>query len=90
MHKIEKWFSIVLGEVDMSDKRELRDLLRRVIIANGTIVQFIYDVARSNLSAEEAESFLEEVNAETLEADESGEDGWMDLDLSAQGSDKLH
>ena len=77
----------------MSDKRELRDLLRRVIIANGTIVQFIYDVARSNLSADEAESLLEEVNAEALEAleaDESGEEGWMELDLSAQGSHKLH
>jgi hypothetical protein len=74
----------------MSDKRELRDELRRLIIANGTIGQFIYDVARSNLSADEAESLFEEVNAEALEANESGGDGWMELDLSARGSHKLH
>jgi hypothetical protein len=74
----------------MSDKRELRDLLRLLIIANDTIGQFIYDVARSNLSADEAETLFEELNAAALEADESGEEGWMELDLSAQGSHKLH
>jgi hypothetical protein len=74
----------------MSDKRELRDELRRLIIANGAIGQFIYDVATSNLSADEAESLFEDVNAEAREADESGEDGWMDLALSAQRSRKLH
>jgi hypothetical protein len=76
---IEKWFSIELGEVDMSDKPELRDEPRRLIIANGVIGQFIYDVARSNLSADEAESLFEDVNAEACETDESGGDGWMDL-----------
>ena len=72
----------------MSNKRELRDELRRLIIANGMIGQFIYDVARCNLSAGEAESLFEDVNAEAREADESGGDGWMDLDLSAQRSHK--
>jgi hypothetical protein len=52
------------------------------------IGQFIYDVARSNLSADEAESLFEDVNAEACETDESGGDGWMDLDLSAQRSHK--
>ena len=71
----------------MSNKRELRDELRRLIIATGMIGQFIYEVARCNLSADEAERLFEDVNAE---AHESGGDGWTDLYLSAQRSHKLH
>jgi hypothetical protein len=71
----------------MNDKRGPRDELRRLIIANGMIAKFIYDVARFNLSAGEAETLFEDVNAE---ADESGGDGWMDLDPSAQQYHKLH
>jgi len=74
----------------MSDKRELRDLLKRLIIANGMIGQFVMDVATDALSIDEAESLWEEVDAEVREAHESGGDGWMDLDLSAQRSHKLH
>ena len=74
----------------MSDKRALRDELRQLIIANGMIGQFMYDLARCTLSADEAESLFEDVNAEVREADESGGDGWMDLDPSAQQPHKLH
>jgi hypothetical protein len=74
----------------MSDKRELRDELRRLMIANGMIGQFIYEVARFNLSANEAESLFESVNAEAREAHDGGGDGWTDLCLSAQRSHKLH
>ena len=74
----------------MSNKRELRDLLRRLIVANLMIGQFMFDVARYNLSTDEAESLFEEANSEAHEADESGGDGWMDLDLSAQRPHKLH
>jgi hypothetical protein len=71
----------------MSGKRELRDLLRRLIIAHGIIGQFVMEVATDNLSMDEAESLWEEVVAE---AHESGGDGWMDLDVSAQRSHTLH
>ena len=74
----------------MSDKRELRDLLRRLIIAHGMIGQFVMDVATDSLSMDEAENLSEEVGAEARKAHEGGGDGWMDLDLSAQRSHKLH
>jgi hypothetical protein len=74
----------------MSDKSELRDEPRRLIIANGMIGQFIYDATLFNLSAGEPESLFEDVEAEARIGDESGGDGWMDLDPSAQQSHKLH
>ena len=41
----------------MNDESEKRDELRRLIIAYGMTGQFIYDVARCNLSNDEAKSF---------------------------------
>ena len=74
----------------MNDKRELRDLMRRLIIAHGMIGQFVMDVATDALSLNEAESLWEEVGAAAREAHENGAYGWMDLDLSAQRSHKLN
>ena len=73
----------------MSLKREMREELRRLVGATGMIGQFICDVARSNLSADEAESLFEDVNAdvEAREAGENGGDGWTDLVPSGR---KLH
>jgi hypothetical protein len=78
---IEKWFSIELGEAEMSDKRELRDELRRLFIAHGMIGQFMeiatgglsMDEAES-LSMDEAESLWEEVCTKRPKAAET--DGW--------------
>jgi hypothetical protein len=44
-----------LGEVEVSDKRELRDELRRLTIAHGIIGQFM-EIATDALSMDEAES----------------------------------
>ena len=74
----------------MSDKSELRDELRRLIVANAALGQFIYDVAMSSLSTDEADRLFEEVAGEAREANEDGGDRWMDLDTSAQRSHKLH
>ena len=74
----------------MSDKSELRDELRRLSFANVAIGQFIYGVATSSLSADEADRLFEEVTDEARGANEDGGDGWMDLDTSAQRSHKLH
>jgi hypothetical protein len=73
----------------MSVKSEMREELRRLLSATGMISQFICDVARSNLSADEARSLFEDVNAdaEAREAGEDGGDGCTDLVPSGR---KLH
>jgi hypothetical protein len=83
-------FRLHQGEVDMSKESELRDELRRLIIANAAIGQFIYDVATSSLSADEADRLFEEVTDEARGANEDGGDGWMDSDTSADRPHKLH
>jgi hypothetical protein len=70
----------------MGSKREMREELRCLLSATGMISQFICDVAWSNLSADEAESLFEHVNADA-EAGEDGGNGWTDLVPSGR---KLH
>ena len=61
----------------MSNKRELRDLLRRLIVANLMIGQFMFDVARYNLSMDEAESFLKKPIPKRTKRTKAAEtDGW--------------
>jgi hypothetical protein len=85
---------MVLGctrrKLKMSLKREMREELKRLFIAHAVIGGFIFDVARTNLLADEVDSLFEEVNAAMRELEDSGEDPWMDLDPSAQRPDNLN
>jgi hypothetical protein len=59
-------------DLKMSLKRELSEELRRLFIAHAMIGGFIFNVARTNLLADEVDSLFEEVNAAMRELEDSG------------------